>query len=50
MHIKKVGTVNRNVLVPTEDEREKVRTTEGGVLRQPGVKQCIRSFMKHFPN
>lgn len=46
MHIKKVGTVNRNVLVPTEDEREKVRTTEGGVLRQPGVKQCIRSFMK----
>lgn len=46
MHIKKVGTVNRNVLVPTEDEREKVRTTEGGVLRKPGVKQCIRSFMK----
>lgn len=46
MHIKKVGTVNRNVLVPTEDEREKVRTTEGGVLRQPGVKQCIKSFMK----
>lgn len=46
MHIKKAGTVIRNVLVPTEDENEKDRNTEGCVHIQTGIKQRIRSCMK----